>query len=92
MSTSEARRAAELLGEMLGYVPLSRAPEDGFGIVLIAASGRAKLKQGAAITTKELHTLATLSRPRRAPIKGDAHGEVSPSDALQYLSERGIEL
>lgn len=90
MSAAQAKTAAERVADAIGYAPLGRAPEDGFGIVLIGARGRAKLAEGEPVTAAELHVLATLVHGRRAPISGNARGEVAHDDALRYLSSRGI--
>jgi hypothetical protein len=93
LSAAEAKHAVERIAKVIEYAPLARAPEDGFGIVLLGASGRARLKQREPVTAKELHVLATLSRGQRAPISSNARdGEVTLDEALKYLSRRGIAL
>ena len=83
---------AEEIAAASGYAPLAKAAEDGYGIVLLGASGRAKLKGGKPVTAKELHVLATLVHGSREPIRGGVGGEVPHADAVTYLGRRGIRI
>jgi hypothetical protein len=91
-SDAEGWTLAEEIAVAIGYAPLSQAAEDGYGIVLIGAQGRARLKEGKPVTAKELHVLATLVRGSREPITPKADGTVSNADAIEYLKRRGIRL
>ena len=92
LSPEAAKALAEEIATAVGYAPLAGAAEDGYGIVLVGASGRAKLKEGKSVTAKELHVLATLVHGSREPISGGASGEVAHEDALAYLKRRGIHI
>lgn len=89
LGDDDAVRVAERVAAAIGYTPIDKAPQDGFGIVLIGAVARAKLKEGSAVSRTELYVLATLSRASRPPIRD---GEVAHADALDYLAKRGIKL
>lgn len=90
MSDDEAASVADEIAAAIGYAPVAGAPEDGYGIVLLGAKGRAKLRQGSRVTAKELHVLATLVHGSREPISGDADGTIANATATAYLARRGI--
>jgi hypothetical protein len=92
LTDEDVASAADSVARAIHYGSVDRAGEDGFGIVLLGAVGRSKLKRGLDVSPKELHVLATLSRGRRKPIAANSQGQVANADALAYLAERGVRL
>ena len=92
LSHADGWALAEEIAVAIGYAPVLRAAEDGYGIVLIGAQGRARLGEGQPVTAKELHVLATLVHGSREPITAGPDGMVANADAMAYLKRRGIRL